>query len=228
MWQCPFCGNVYYSSNQVGCNCHLWVKSTMKGFYEPPVIGEDIDTEKMEHSISTLVVNLFAGPGAGKSTMCAGIFTELKWKGIECEIASEYAKDLVWEGRSDTFLDQIYIFGKQYHRVFRLLGQVEVVITDCPILLTPIYDKEKRASLEQLVVVEHRKMRTYNVFIKRTKPYRDKGRIHTKQEAQQIDRSVLDMLDKYDIPFEVFEGSPDGLAGVVKKILMLIKYGKEK
>lgn len=33
----------------------------------------------------TLVVNLFAGPGAGKSTGAAYIFSKLKMLGYDCE-----------------------------------------------------------------------------------------------------------------------------------------------
>jgi len=105
----------------------------------------------------TIVVNLLAGPGAGKSTLAAALFSKLKWCGIECELAAEYAKDLVWEKRDKTFENQVYIFGKQHHRIFRLLGQVQVVITDSPLLLTPIYDGEKRSTLKQLVFEETNK-----------------------------------------------------------------------
>ncbi len=45
----------------------------------------------------TLVINMFAGPGAGKSTLAAGTFFRLKCLGVNAEIAPEYAKDLVWE-----------------------------------------------------------------------------------------------------------------------------------
>lgn len=41
------------------------------------------------------VINLFAGPGSGKSTTCAGVFNKLKLAGINCEMALEYAKDKV-------------------------------------------------------------------------------------------------------------------------------------
>ena len=175
----------------------------------------------------TLVVNLFAGPGAGKSTTAAGVFFELKSRGINCEIAAEFAKDLVWEERHSTFKDQIYLFGKQYHRIFRLLGQVKVVITDCPILLTPIYDTEKRPTLEKLVVEENDKMWTYNVFLKRKKAFNPKGRNHNEEEAIGLDRAILDLLWKHEVCFETFEGTTEGKDAIVKKILMLLEWKVE-
>ena len=43
---------------------------------------------------NTLIVNLYAGPGAGKSTGAAYIFLQnSKWHGIDCEYVSEYTKD---------------------------------------------------------------------------------------------------------------------------------------
>jgi len=170
----------------------------------------------------TLVVNLFAGPGTGKSTTCAGIFFDLKNLQINCEIAAEYAKDLVWEKRRFTFEDQIYLFAKQYHRIFRLLGQVDVIVTDCPILLSPVYDQERRPTFEKLVVEEHDKMWTYNVFLKRKKPYHPVGRINTEKEAQEIDMQVIDVLDRNNQCYEVFDATPEGKDAIVKKILLFL------
>lgn len=172
----------------------------------------------------TLVVNLFAGPGAGKSTTAAGIFFELKSRGINCELAAEYAKDLCWEERHRTFQDQIYIFGKQYHRIFRLLGQVEVVITDSPLLLTPVYDEERRESLEKLVIEEHNKMWTYNAFLKRKKVFNPKGRNHNLHESESLDSLICGMLDKHKIPYETFDGNIEGKDKIVRKILFLLDW----
>ena len=178
----------------------------------------------MSPSEKTLVVNLYAGPSAGKSTTAAGIFFELKSRGVNCELATEYAKDLVYEERHSTFKDQIYLFGKQYHRIFRLLGQVSVVVTNCPILLSPIYDTEKRPTFEKLVVEEHNKMWTYNAFIKRMKEFNPKGRKHDDDEAKELDKMIMDILWKHTVPFEVFEGTPEGKNAIVKKILMLLEW----
>jgi len=182
---------------------------------------------KTKHNIKdTLVLNLYGGPCSGKSTTSAGIFYDLKNKSITCELASEFAKDLCWEERHQTFNDQIYIFGKQFHRIYRLLGQVDVVITDSPLLLTPVYDNEQRPELEALAVSEHEKMWYYNVFIKRVKDFNKKGRNQDENEAKILDRIILDMLDKHKQLYEVFDGNDDGKNGIVKKILMRLEYKK--
>ena len=61
----------------------------------------------------TIVVNLFAGPGAGKSTGAAYIFSMLKMAGIDTEYVNEYAKDKVWEDNKEVFKCQFLISGKQ-------------------------------------------------------------------------------------------------------------------
>jgi len=176
----------------------------------------------MNEKSGTLVVNLFSGPGCGKSTMAAGIFYDLKNMYLNCEIVPEFAKDLVWEQRHHTFGNQIYIFAKQYHRIFRLLDQVQVIITDSPILLSPAYDTECRQTFETLVVEEHNKMWTYNVFLKRKKPYNTVGRNNTETEAHEIDRRVLDVLDRNNQVYEVFDSTIEGKNLIVKKILLLL------
>lgn len=59
-----------------------------------------------------IVINLWGGPGCGKSTTMARIFSELKVKGYNVEMVSEFAKDLVYEKRDETMKDELYIFAK--------------------------------------------------------------------------------------------------------------------
>lgn len=56
--------------------------------------------------MNTMVVNCYAGPGAGKTTCAWEVASQLKKKGINTEYVSEYAKELVWEGKYD-FIDNI-------------------------------------------------------------------------------------------------------------------------
>ncbi len=179
--------------------------------------------DKKEYS-ETLILNLFGGPGCGKSTTAAKLFYELKQRNINCELVPEFCKDLVWEERHETFKDQIYIFGKQYHRIKRLLGKVDVVITDSPILLTPIYDAEQRETLKQLAIEEHNKMLTFNVFLIRKKIFNSKGRVQNESESRDLDVKIESFLNTYNIPFDKIDITSDGMDIILKKLLTRLKW----
>ena len=149
-----------------------------------------------------IVVNLFAGPGSGKSTTCAGVFAKLKLAGVNCEMALEYAKDKVWEESNKVLDDQIYVFGKQLHRIFRLKDKVDVVITDSPILLSIIYDKTGNKYFSDLVLNQFNNFDNRNYFIERTTVYNPKGRLQTEDEAKEIDKVLLDHLKDCNIEYD--------------------------
>ena len=171
---------------------------------------------------NTIVINFLAGPGAGKSTMAASVFTKLKWRGVDCELAAEYAKDLVWERRHKTFENQVYLFGKQHHRIFRLLGQVQVVITDSPLYLTPIYDSSNKA-LAFLAFEEAKKCNNLNIFIRRFKDYNPNGRNQTKSQSIEIDNRIKRLLKHNQIPFLEVDGTPDGAEYVAELVAGRLK-----
>ena len=158
----------------------------------------------------TIVVNLFAGPGAGKSTCAASIFSKLKWKGIDCELVPEFAKELVWECRDETFKDQIYLFGKQHHRMQRVIGKVDVVVTDSPFLLAVYYDQGKSVGLKELGLSQHNKLLNLNLYVARKKDYSPNGRIHTEEEAHKIDDQVSQFLLENGIDYWNIEGTDEG------------------
>jgi len=77
------------------------------------------------------VINLFGGPGSGKSTTAAGLFQKMKLKHMSVELISEYAKKLVYSNRLENMLDQQeYIFAKQNNMLHMLRDKVDFVITD--------------------------------------------------------------------------------------------------
>ena len=157
---------------------------------------------------------MLAGPGTGKSTTCAGVFSELKWRGIDCEIATEYAKDKVWERSFDTLNCQTYVFGKQLHRMFRLRGKVEAIITDSPLLLSLIYDERKLPSFTQLVLDEFYSFYNINIFLKRIKKYNPNGRMQTEKEAKAIDRKIQKLLKTHDIPYSSIVGCRESVQDI--------------
>ncbi len=152
---------------------------------------------------NTLYVNLYGGPGTGKSTMMASIFSELKWKGIDCEMVTEYAKDKVWEDSLNVLDDQLYVTAKQYHRLFRLNGKVDVVITDSPLLLGVIYNdlykSIKIPEFNELIYKISREFNNLDIFLHREKQYNPNGRLQTEDESKKLDFSIRYTLEKYKI-----------------------------
>lgn len=146
-------------------------------------------------AIMTLVVNIFGGPGSGKSTFASALYDLFKVMDYDVELALEFAKDLVMEGRLDALKMQPYVFGEQYLRIKRLEGKATVVITDSPLLLSAIYGKDLPPSFAKSVIDLSAKFNNYNIFICRgDQEYRRFGRIHTEAEARAIDNEIWDLL----------------------------------
>jgi len=175
----------------------------------------------------TLVINLFGGPGSGKSTLMAGIFSELKFRGINCEMAPEFAKEKVWEGSLDILSNQLYIFGKQHHTIFRLLGKVDVIITDSPIILSLYYGKNCSDNFKKLVLEEHNKLHNLDLFIQRIKEYNPKGRLQTEDEAKQIDEELITILSDNNIKCIFEEGSRDRISRICDSVQYVMKNVEE-
>lgn len=149
----------------------------------------------------TTIINLYGGPGTGKSTTAALMFATLKQRGVNAELVQEVAKRWAWQGRPITPLDQFQIFGEQLARESDLLGKCDVVVTDGPLLLgeffstwfeqhaiatalkhaREVYDDELRAA----------KHEQWHVFLHRSKPYNPKGRYQTEAEARRMDGKQL-------------------------------------
>ena len=172
--------------------------------------------------METIVVNLFGGPGACKSIFCASIFAELKWSSVECEMALEYAKDRVWEGSLNVLDNQLYVFGKQQHRIFRLNGKVEVIVTDSPLLNSIVYDAGNDIELRKVIFNEHCKYETINFFLDRNFKYDPKGRMQTEEGAKKLDKEILNMLDDYKVSYKRILADKTNLGIMVNEVLKKI------
>lgn len=167
--------------------------------------------------MSAVVVNLFAGPGSGKSTMAAGLFFKLKSAGINCELTGEYAKDLAWEEGGQKIADQIYVFAKQQRRVLRLVDKVDVVISDSPTILGLAYmPKHYPQCFADLVRWQYEQYNNLNVFVNRKKAFNPKGRFHTEEESIQKDAEIKKLMSDNQIEYISVDGNDDGLRELTK------------
>lgn len=174
--------------------------------------------------VKTLVINLFAGPGSGKSTFCALIFAKLKVLGIDCEMSLEYAKDIVWEESLKKLDHQIYIFGKQLHRLQRLDGKLKVVITDAPLLHSAIYCSEDHHTFKKLILEEHNKFTNLNYYIKRRKDYNPNGRTQTFEQAKIVDKKIISYLKDNKVKYKNVEGNIDVVDSILKDVSSALQH----
>lgn len=168
-----------------------------------------------------LVVNLFGAPSAGKSTGAAYVFSQLKLRNINAELVTEYAKDKVWEESVEVFKNQAYIFGKQYFRISRVDGKVDVVVTDSPILLSSYYNNDKSLGKEfdTLILNVFNHYDSYNVFIDRVKPYNPIGRFQDEAGSDKIHDELIDFLSEHNIDVVHYNGDIEGYNKLVNDIL---------
>lgn len=162
------------------------------------------------------VINLFAGPGAGKSTTAAQVFAELKNRGANAELALEYAKDLTWEGIP--IRNQVLVLGKQLQRLMRIDGKVDIAVTDSPLALQIAYNGHVQ-SLDKVALDVFHEFDNVNYYVVRKKPYQMVGRNQTEAQAREFDAAVLDILLSNKIPFDYVDGSPEGARQIVERML---------
>lgn len=174
----------------------------------------------------TIIVNLFAGPGAGKSTTAAGVFHHLKKKGVDCELITEFAKDLTWEERHGALSVQPYVFGKQLMKIERVMNKVDVLIVDSPLLLSIIYNENWGDTFNDMVVEIFYRYRNLNFFLERGKPYNPMGRNHTESEAKEIDKKILHLMNTHLAPFGYFTVSYDNAIKVIESEIEREKSSK--
>jgi len=167
------------------------------------------------------VINLFAGPGAGKSTTAAGLFHRMKLERTSVELVTEYAKDMTWEKRHNILVDQLYMFAKQHRRVHRVAGEVDYVVTDSPLLQCLVYvDADEPASFVQLVLDYWGRYENLNFFLERVKPYVAAGRSQSEDQARRIDDAIRGMLEGRGVPFERVPGdaqAPERILAAVRR-----------
>lgn len=155
----------------------------------------------------TVVINLFAGPSAGKTTAAWEIAAELKKMNYVTEYVPEYAKELAWDNRRDlldgSVENQRLLLKEQSHRIERLVGKVDFVVTDAPTLLNVMYLKEDDPILAEeykfSVLTTFNKYTNFNMFVTRSDHYEQAGRIHTEEQSKQIDSDLKKLLKEANV-----------------------------
>ena len=165
--------------------------------------------EEVSQNKEPIVINGYGGPGAGKSTACLEITAALKKEGYNAEYVQEYAKELVYE-KDMEMLDgspehQYEILKEQTRRMDRLYDQVDFIVTDSPVMLNTIYNKQLTPEYESLVNELQGEYINYSFFMERdASNFEEEGRIHNLTESIEKDNEIKDMLQRNEIKYKTY------------------------
>ena len=170
-----------------------------------------------------LVINLFGAPGAGKSTGAAMIFAELKKRGVNAELVTEFAKDKTWEHNAMALGCQEYVFGKQSYRLARCKADVDVIVTDSPLPLSLLYTSDPALiaddAFQKVVMNVFNSYNNLSYFVNRVKPYNPKGRNQTEAESDALAAPLKKLINENDISCVEINGDDEGYAAVVAEVV---------
>lgn len=162
-----------------------------------------------QDNLKTTIINVYGGPGAGKSTSAAYLYYLLKIARENVELVREYVKDWAWEGRKFGAYDEIYFLGKQVRHESMLFGKVDWIVTDAPVYMTAYYASiycsktlahgvlsEAKAFYQQVAEDGHQHL---HIMLNRIRPYVQEGRYQNESQAHSVDDGVGEMLQKLGI-----------------------------
>jgi hypothetical protein len=152
---------------------------------------------------NTKVINMFGGPGAGKSVAAMELTARLKRAGKTAEYVTEVAKDLVHEDTTVLYRYQDWISAEQNRRQGRLIGQYEYIVTDSPLLLGIFYcPPNYYPSFKQLILEKFWSYDNINFYLHRNSPYEAIGRYQDENGAKRLDLQIQSYLRHNGIQFQ--------------------------
>ena len=171
---------------------------------------------------SALVVNIFGGPGVGKSTIASRIFAALKERGIEAACPEEHAKLAIWSGQPWLVEQQPILLGRTWETIQALLDKVDVIIVDSPILLCSVYAGDREPDCFHALCADmHCRSNRLNILLRREDEadYSSRGRLQDLGEAMEFDRRIETCLARNG---EQYTGVIRG-AGTVEQLAAAIQ-----
>ena len=154
-------------------------------------------------------INIYGGPGSGKSTTSAGIYHTLGRNGFDVELVREFIKEeMVYRNIFPDGFDQVWIFGGQQHREEKALRRNGLIVTDCPLFTCVAYTRYYKAPCSEEMVSAANKFEaqypSINLLLDREGiPYKDAGRYQKLEQAREVDAYIRSVLDENGVQYQV-------------------------
>jgi deoxyadenosine/deoxycytidine kinase len=176
------------------------------------------------------VINLFGGPGIGKSSIANGLTYKLKKKHISCDNPYEFPKILAWDENHSAIRDQLYVLANQHRGIVKSYGKVDYIILDSPILLSLIYKNYYKSneypatlygeSFDKMILDVHNQYDNINIVLNRSiGVHNEKERYQTLEQSMLLDIEIENTLIKHNLPYIKVDVNDD----TVNQILSIIK-----
>ena len=153
-------------------------------------------------------INLYGGPGVGKSTLAAKLYSHMKRNGANVELVQEEVKQWAYEERQIHPWDCVPIFGRQFEREQQLLQNgVWPIITDSPLLLNVFYSQTVHGCPAQYELANickkfEKTWPSINFLVCRpNQDFDTHGRYQTEAAAILIDQMVEDQLAVHGVKY---------------------------
>lgn len=180
------------------------------------------------------LINLFGGPGIGKSGISAGLTYELKKRHISCNNPYEFPKRLAWDNNIPAIQDQLYVFANQHRGIAESFGKVDYIIIDSPILFSTIYHTYYTEGypaefygeeFHKFVIHLHKQYTSINILLERGDTIHNDGeRFQNLKQSLEIDSLCKKILEDNDEIYHTIK--VDEFA--VEKILTLLDLNNDK
>lgn len=143
-------------------------------------------------------INLWAGPGVGKSTTAAGLFNLMKHRGYKVELVKECAKFFTYEGNHSALRDQCLLMCQQEYSQRIVRDHVDYIITDSPPAQGMAYaSSEDKALLIQMSQHFRKRYGNLDVLLGRNpeKQYQRYGRNENEMQAIEMHTKVTQLFN---------------------------------
>lgn len=179
------------------------------------------------------IINLFGGPGIGKSSIAAGITYKLKKNHISCDNPYEFPKVLAWDENHNAIKDQLYVLANQHRGIVKSYGKVDYIVLDSPILLSLTYKNYYESntypatfygkSFDKMVLDVFNQYDNINILLERGDGnHNEKERYQNLEESIKLDSVIETSLITNNIPYYVVKVGKN----TVNKIINIIQNEK--
>ena len=174
------------------------------------------------------LINLFGGPGIGKSGIAAGITYKMKKKHIKVNNPYEFPKRLAWDNNIPAISDQLYVFANQHSGIAECYGKVDYIVIDSPILFSTIYHRYYTKGypaemygkvFHDMVIDLHRRYGSINILLERgVTIHNDDERFQNYKQSVEIDTLCKNVLDETRTPYHTVKVGDDSVKDIMKII----------